>query len=724
VNILSSLAFGTNNRLPLILQTEAAECGLASLAMVASHHGFQTDLASLRRRFTISLKGATLAHLMSAASSLGLAGRPLRLDMEHVGDLKLPCILHWNMNHFVVLNKVSHKRLEVYDPAFGIRSLSHAEFSKHFTGIALELMPTAEFQPATEKVRIRITSLLGRVSGLRRSLAQIFVLALALEVFALISPFFMQWVVDGAIVSADRHLLTVLGIGFALLMLLQAAITVMRSWILLYMSTHLSLQWVANIFSHMLRLPVAYFEKRHLGDVVSRFQSANTIQRTLTTSFVEGMLDGLMSIATLAMMLVYSAKLAAITVVAVLAYALLRFASYVPLKHATEEEIVHSAKQQSHFLETVRGVQSLKLFGRQEERKSRWLNLVLDTTNCSIRTQKLAIGFMTVNRLLFGAERVGVVWLGALLVMDNALSIGMLFAFVAYKDQFAQRISGLIDKLVELKMLRLQAERLADIVLTPPEKEIVSIAAANDSPASLEVDNVSFRYADAEPFVLQSCSLKIEPGECVAIVGGSGCGKTTLLKVMLGLLTPNEGSVKVGGKDIQKIGLSQYRNLVATVMQDDQLFAGSIAENISFFDPQSDQTHLEDCARSAAIYDEIAAMPMGFNTLIGDMGAAISGGQKQRILLARALYKKPQILMLDEATSHLDIHRESEVNAAIKKLNLTRILIAHRPETIKMAERVVVLHAGKVVKEMRQIDGVPAPTSAATTDHPAVSVAA
>jgi ATP-binding cassette, subfamily B, bacterial CvaB/MchF/RaxB len=714
MNILSSLAFGASNRLPLILQTEAAECGLASLAMVASHHGFQTDLASLRRRFTISLKGATLAHLMSAASSLGLAGRPLRLDMEHVGDLKLPCILHWNMNHFVVLNKVSHKRLEIYDPAFGIRSLSHAEFSKHFTGIALELTPTAEFQPATEKVSIRITSLLGRVSGLRRSLGQIFVLALALEVFALISPFFMQWVVDGAIVSADRHLLTVLGIGFALLMLLQAAISVMRSWILLYMSTHLSLQWVANIFSHMLRLPVAYFEKRHLGDVVSRFQSANTIQRTLTTSFVEGMLDGLMSIATLAMMLVYSPKLAAITVVAVLAYALLRFASYIPLKHATEEEIVHSAKQQSHFLETVRGVQSLKLFGRQEERKSRWLNLVLDTTNCSIRTQKLAIGFMTVNRLLFGAERVGVVWLGALLVMDNALSIGMLFAFVAYKDQFAQRISGLIDKLVELKMLRLQAERLADIVLTPPEKEIASMMAANDTPVSLEINDVSFRYADAEPLVLQNCSLKIEPGECVAIVGGSGCGKTTLFKVMLGLLSPNEGTIKVGGKDIQKIGLAQYRNLVATVMQDDQLFAGSIAENISFFDPHSDQEHLESCAKSAAIYDEIIAMPMGFNTLIGDMGAAISGGQKQRILLARALYKRPQILMLDEATSHLDVHRESEVNAAIKKLNLTRILIAHRPETIKMAERVVVLHAGKVVKEMRQIDGVSTMNNAVT----------
>lgn len=713
MNILESLSLGMRNRLPLILQTEAAECGLASLAMIANYHGFRTDLASLRRRFSISLKGATLAQLMGAATALGLAGRPLRLDMEHLPELKLPCVLHWDMSHFVVLNKVSRRTIEVYDPGFGIRTLTHTEFSKHFTGIALELTSTAEFRPATEKVHVSLRGLMGRVDGLKRSLGQIFALALALEVFAIVSPFFMQWVIDGAIVSADRHLLTVLGIGFVILMLIQTAISTARSWVVLYMSTHLSMQWLANIFSHLLRLPVSYFEKRHLGDVVSRFQSANAIQRTLTTSFVEGMLDGIMSIATLTMMAVYSVKLAAITVGAVLLYGLIRILFYAPLRRATEEEIVHGAKQQSHFLETVRGVQSLKLYGKQEERKSRWLNLMLDTTNCSIRTQKLGIRFSMLNRLIFGAERVAVIWLGALLVLDNLLSVGMLLAFVAYKDQFAQRISGLIDKAVEFKMLRLQAERLADIVLTAPEKDCDVPSDASKLDASLEVENVRFRYADTEPLVLNECSLKIHAGECVAIVGGSGCGKTTLLKIMLGLLAPLEGSVKVGGKSISKIGLAQYRSLVATVMQDDQLFAGSIAENISFFDANPDQQWMEDCAVAASILDEIAAMPMGFNTLIGDMGAAISGGQKQRILLARALYKRPKILLLDEATSHLDIHRESEVNNAIRKLNLTRIIIAHRPETIKTAERVVVLHAGRVVKDVRQIEGGSAQIAAA-----------
>jgi ATP-binding cassette, subfamily B, bacterial CvaB/MchF/RaxB len=704
VDILNTLAFGKRNRLPLILQTEAAECGLACVAMVASYHGFQTDLAAMRRRFALSLKGATLAHLIGVASSLNLAGRPLRLDMEHLPELKLPCILHWDLTHFVVLKKVGIKQIEVYDPAFGIRTFTHDEFSKHFTGIALELNPTQEFKPATEKVQVELRSLFGNITGLRRSLLQIFALALALEIFAVISPFFMQWVLDGAIVSADRHLLTVLGIGFGLLMLVQTSISAMRSWVVLYMSTHLSVQWLGNIFSHLLRLPVSYFEKRHLGDVVSRFQSANNIQRTLTTSFVEGVLDGVMSIATIVMMLFYSIKLGAITIAAVFVYALVRWCFYSPLKRATEEEIVHAAKQQSHFLETVRGVQSIKLFGKQDERKSRWLNLLLDTTNCSIRTQKLAIRFSMVNRLVFGAERVAVIWLGALLVLDNALSVGMLLAFVAYKDQFAQRVSGLIDKFVELKMLRLQAERLSDIVLTPAEPETIAMPVDENIVPSIEVNAVDFRYADTEPLVLKDCSLKIEPGESVAIVGGSGCGKTTLLKLMLGLFPPGQGTVKIGGMDIRKVGIAQYRNMVATVMQDDQLFAGSIADNISFFDSAIDQTFVEQCAKSASVYDEIIAMPMGFNTLIGDMGAAISGGQKQRILLARALYKRPKILFLDEATSHLDVYREQEVNNAVKQLELTRVIIAHRPETIRAAGRVIVLQGGKVAQEMLNIE--------------------
>ena len=702
MGIVGDLRFGSTKRLPMFLQTEAAECGLASVGMVACFHGHRLDLAALRRRFTVSLKGSTLAFLMQVAARLHLAPRPLRLELEELPQLRAPCILHWDLNHFVVLKSADARGAVIHDPAFGIRRLSLAQVSKHFTGIALELAPTAQFTPADERRRVKLRDLMGHVAGLRRSLAQVFILALALQAIAVVAPFYMQWAVDGAVVSADRDLLTVLGLGFLLLTLVQVALTAVRSWVVLYLSTTLNLQWLANVFSHLLRLPVSYFEKRHLGDVVSRFGAVNTIQRTLTSSFVEALIDGVMAAATLAMMCIYSAALTAAAVAAVALYGVLRAVFYDPLKRATEEQIVHTAKQQSHFLETVRGVQSIKLFGRQEERRSRWLNLVVDAMNQDVVTQKLGLGFRSANGLVFGVERIAIIWLGALLVLDGAFSIGMLFAFMSYKDQFSARVAGLIDKMIDLRMLNLQGERLADIVLTPPERESPH-GAPEAIEASLEAREVSFRYSDMEPFVLLNCSFTVAPGESVAVVGASGGGKTTLVKLMLGLLSPTDGKIFAGGLDIHKLGIDRYRKIVGTVMQDDQLFAGSIADNICFFDPTPDQQGIEHFARLAAVHDDIAAMPMGYNTLIGDMGAALSGGQKQRILLARALYKQPRILFLDEATSALDVNRERAVNDAIRSLNLTRIIIAHRPETIASAERVIVLQGGKVSQDLRRV---------------------
>ncbi|HSS27438.1 MAG TPA: ABC transporter transmembrane domain-containing protein, partial [Usitatibacter sp.] len=386
MDLLGALRFAAGRRLPLFLQTEAAECGLASLGMVACFHGHRIDLAAMRRRFTVSLKGATLAYLMQVAGRLQLAPRPLRLELSEVPHLRAPCILHWDLNHFVVLRSADARGAVVHDPAFGVRKLGNDELSRHFTGIALELSPMPGFQAADDRRHVRVRDLMGSVTGLGRSLAQVFVLALALQAIAIVTPFYMQWAVDGAVVSADRDLLTVLGLGFLLLALVQVTITGVRSWVVLYLGTTLNLQWIANVFSHLLRLPVSWFEKRHLGDVVSRFGAVNAIQRTLTSSFVEALIDGVMAAATLAMMIVYSPALTLLAAGAVVLYGLLRTGFYDPLRRATEEHIVHTAKQQSHFLETVRGVQSIKLFGRQEERRSRWLNLVVDAVNQDLAT--------------------------------------------------------------------------------------------------------------------------------------------------------------------------------------------------------------------------------------------------------------------------------------------------------------------------------------------------
>ncbi|AMO96892.1 ABC transporter family protein [Collimonas fungivorans] len=710
--MLNRLSFGLAPTLPLMLQTEATECGLACLGMLAGYYGYRTDLASLRRRFPVSLKGSTLRDLIAIAGQLELATRPLKLDLDDLAQLKLPCILHWNFNHFVVLQEVGPRSVTICDPAFGIRKLSMDEAAKAFTGVALELWPNPGFKPAEEKQIVRLRSLLGRVTGLYRSFSQILLLSAALEIFAVVSPFFMQWVIDNVLVSADRDLLTTLALGFGLLMLMQQAVTITRSWVLMYMSTTLNVQWRANVFTHLLRLPVAYFEKRHLGDVVSRFGAVGVIQHTLTTSFLEAILDGVMTIVTLALMFIYSPLLALVAIAAMALYGLGRWAWFAPLRHATEEEIIHAAKQQTHFLETIRGVKTIKLFQRQDERRATWLSLLVDQVNADLRTQKLSLLYKSLNGVLFGIENILIIWLGARLVMDGNFTVGALMAFSAYKGQFNERVSSLIDKFVEVKMLQLQGERLADIVLHPPETthgRNVDEREAALMP-SLEVRGLRFRYAEQEPYVLDDVSFRIAAGESVAIVGPSGGGKTTLINILLGILAPTRGEVLIGGHNVSQVGLDTLRQMIGTVLQDDVLFAGSLADNISFFDPQADRAWIADCARMAAIHQDIAAMPMGYNTLVGDMGSILSGGQKQRVLLARALYKRPQILFLDEATSHLDIEREQLVNTAIKSINITRVIVAHRPETISSADRAIVLVGGKVVDDLlQQAEAEPAP---------------
>ncbi|MBC3908795.1 peptidase domain-containing ABC transporter [Undibacterium umbellatum] len=686
-----------------LLQTESSECGLACLAMVASHFGYHTDLADLRRQFSISLKGATLAQLMRHASAMQLNSRPLRLELDELDQLALPCILHWNLNHFVVLKAVRKDwrgkvTLVLLDPAVGERRVPVEEASSHFTGVALELTPSPAFKPKDEKKQVALRDLTGHIVGLRPAIVKVLALALALEIFAICSPLFNQFVIDEVIVSGDRELLVVLVFGFALLMITQNAIGLARSWFLMRWSMDISLQWSARVFAHLVRLPVSYFEKRHLGDVVSRFGSIGAIQSTLTSMFVESVLDGLMAVLALVMMLVYSLKLSMLVLGAVALYAGLRWAFYQPFREASQERLILSSKESSHFLETMRAVTPLKLFGRETERLSRWQNLKIDVQNRDIKTQKLSIIFKVSNTLIFGIQGLALFYIGAGQVMQNTLTVGMLMAFSSYAGTFTGRISSLIDVFISYRMLSLHSERLADIVLEEAEAETAVETDISRIKAVITLKNIKFRYAEGEPWVLKDVNLTIPAGQSIALVGPSGCGKTTLCKIILGLLKPTEGEVLIDDIPITQLGVKTYRQLVGTVMQEDVLLAGSIMDNIAFFDSHCDQQRVEECARLAAIHEEISKMPMGYQTLVGDMGSSLSGGQKQRVLLARALYKQPKILALDEATSHLDVNNEHKVNQALGNLQLTRIMVAHRPETINAAERVVSLLDGAVVE--------------------------
>ncbi|RDD69448.1 peptidase domain-containing ABC transporter [Paracoccus versutus] len=691
---LNARLFGAT---PVILQSEAAECGLACLAMVAGHHGHRMDLPAIRRRFSASMKGTTLKDLAGIGEALHLATRALRLDLEDLSRLRLPCVLHWDHNHFVVLTRVGARGITIHDPAIGRRKVPMAEVSRKFTGIALEAWPTDGFARRDETVRISILDMIRRTRGIGAAVAQVLAVSLLLEITVIAMPIGFQLILDEVVVAADRDLLTILVIALAFLLILQVAASFARSWITLLTGSGLALQWKVGLFDHLMRLPLAYYEKRHVGDIVSRFGSLDSIQRTVTASAVTALLDGVMSLALIAMMWLYGGWLLWLALLGVGLYAVLRLSTWGIYRRMSEEAIVHAAQENTHFMESVRGIGSVKVLNLESRRQGTWINHLVERLNAELRVQKFDVYFRSGAASIFGIDRLLIIYFGVMAIIDSAMTVGMFVAFLAYKDQFADRINSFIDTVLQFRMLALHGERIADIAMAEPEEEARRPLAApppSAKPARLEMREVRFRYADNDPEVLKGIGLRIEAGECVGIAGPSGAGKTTLLKVLAGLARPGSGQVLIDGVPLDAIGLAAYRSRVGCVLQEDRLFAGSIIDNITGFAAQVSAEDLERAARMAAIHDEIRAMPMGYETLVGDMGSTLSGGQKQRIVLARALYRRPSVLLMDEATSHLDSTNEEIINLAIRRLGMTRIVIAHRETTLAMTDRIIRIDGG------------------------------
>ena len=690
-------SFFRGHHTPVILQTEAAECGLACLAMIAGHYGHRFDMLSLRNYYGVSLKGMTLHDVVRLAHKLKLSTRAVKAEMSDLGRLRLPCLLHWDHNHFVVLAGVGNRRVTIHDPAIGRRTMPLEEVSRHFTGIAMEAWPSHGFERKTEQARIKIFDLVRHTNGAFRAGWQILAMSLLLEALVIATPLAFQIVIDEAIVLNDRDLLVILALGLGLGLAFRALVDFIRSWSIMSAGATLTLQWKMTLFRHLLHLPLSFFERRHVGDLASRFGSLDTIQKTLSTETISAIVDGVMSLALLAMMWLYNPLLAMFAVGVMLIYAIIRTIAYHLYRSANEQLIVYSARETTHFLETLRGMPSIKALVIGDRRQSTWSNYLADKVGADLHVQRLDLVFKTANTILFGVDRIAIVYFGATAVLSGSLTIGMLVAFLAYKDQFSIRIANLLDTAVKLQLLELHSERVADIALADPEAQAdlayTPYFRADAGPerrmVPLSAHGINFRYGENEPLVINDFSIDIEAGECVAIVGPSGAGKTTLLKILAGLLQPSKGMLLLDGIPVAAMGMEQYRAQIGCVLQDDRLFAGSIAENIAAFDPSPSPDRIQDAAQLAAIHQEVLRMPMGYETLVGDMGSSLSGGQLQRVVLARALYRSPRILLLDEATAHLDEENERVINTAIRALPISRIIVAHRRSTIDTADRVV-----------------------------------
>jgi ATP-binding cassette subfamily B protein RaxB len=693
-----------SGHLPEIHQAAATECGLACLAMIASYYGRQSDLNTLRREFPVSLKGSTLRMVMDTAAKLGLAGRPLRLEIADLRSLRTPAILHWDMNHFVVLRHVGRAGIIIHNPAFGVRHYSLAEVSKHFTGIALELTPDAGFCRQRAAPKLSLMDFLGQISGLAPVLIQTLVLSVVLQLYVLASPFYMQIVIDNAIAKNDRDLLLVLALGFALFLLINTGATLIRARLLIYAQRTLAFQMGTGLFRHLLRLPMSYFEKRHVGDLVSRFTSTEPVRTLLAEGLVTALIDGAMAVLTAAMMFLYRPSLGLVVLAALALYIALRVAFYHLMRRRTLELIEAKSRESTTFIESMRAVQSIKIFTRETERSAVWMNRYAEVVRAEASTGLLKQVFHVANEVIFGLENVLIIYLGAQAALAGEMTVGMLFAFISYKHQFVEKAAQLVERAIEYRMLDLHLERLSDIAGAEPEQGHARPTAYQQPiEGNIEIRDLCFRYAEGEPFVLRNVNLSIRAGDYLAITGPSGCGKTTLLKVMLGLLEPTSGEILIDGVPLRILGHEAFRKSIGVVMQDDQLLSGSIADNICFFDESFELENMVHCAELAGIHEEICRMPMAYNSLIGDMGTSLSGGQKQRVLLARALYRRPRLLFMDEGTSHLDIATERQVTAAVKALGLTRVIIAHRPETTASAERQLVMRGGELYEPQERL---------------------
>lgn len=692
------------SRTPVIHQSEAGECGLACIAMVANAHGLEVDLPTLRRWYSISLRGATLRSLIQISEQLGFHARPLRGEVGDLARIAAPTILHWDLNHFVVLtgvrNRLGKRRFQIHDPARGALSLSEAELSRHFTGVILELAKAQGFSPGRATSELRISQLWTRLTGFKRSLLHVLVLSLAMQVAVLAAPFYLQLAIDTVLPSADDSLLLLLAIGFGGLALIGVAISWARSLALISLGTALSYQMIANLNRHLLRLPLRWFEKRHVGDIISRFSSTNPVSHLISRALVASIIDGLLTFVTFTLMLVYSPLLTLAALLSLAVIALSRAIFLRLLRHQNFDAIMSAAIESSNFIEGVRGIEAIKSFGLEDRRHLRWQQTKVRAVNAQVRLARLSAGLEAFTQIATNLDRIVFVYLAVNLAMEGLFTVGMIFAFQAYKQQFMEASTRLVDQAMSLAIMKVHLSRIADIALAPAEPSgPAALHKFREATGRIELRRVRYAYGTGERNVLNDVDLAIEEGSLIVLVGPSGGGKTTLLKIMMGLFSPTSGQVVAGGQRLLEDNAIGWRRRIGTLGQDDVLFKGSLAENVASFDPEIDMERVAEVCRMASIANEIEAMPLGYETMVGDMGSALSGGQRQRVLLARALYHDPIALFIDEGTAHLDPRSELEVLKAIGALPITRVMTTHRAAPLAFATAVFDVTGGNVIRK-------------------------
>ena len=684
-------------RVPVILQGEISECGLACLAMIAAAWGLKADLAALRARLASTPRGLSLRMLVNLAAAIGLAARPVRIGLQRLGELKLPALLHWNMDHFVVLERVRRGVAWIVDPAQGRRRVSLESISPNFTGIAVEFTPTHGFEPGLLRLSRSFRRAWLDDRGLRAAALRALWLTLVLQLTIIALPFAYRSVIDRAGGRSFDPRLVWIAAGIGLMILVQAGSAWTRGQVITRLGNIFVHRVSTHIVARLFSLPVAFFQRQMLGDVLSRVRSVDAVRRFLTDQAAPLVIDLAVGLVTAVLMMGFSPHLAAIVIAGLALEIAVRFSRMRRQRELTENLLEAESKELSQLLESMRAIQTIKLAAREAQRFAAWENELVRVLNAGTRVSAQRTSVSTLTSAISGLEWAVVLAVGVLGVGFAPVTTGVLFGFLAYRGVFRERLSTVVENFWALQMISVHLRRLDDLMLAEAEPHGKGILPLG-GPGTLKLENVSFRYSPTEPPVLDNVSLEIPAGACIGIIGPSGSGKSTLIKLILGLETPQQGSITLDGVPIESVHRQVWRERFGTVMQDDTLLAGSINQNIAFFDSRIDMDGVRAAAKAAAVHDEIDAMPMEYGTMVGDMGVQVSGGQRQRILIARALYREPQILLFDEGTANLDAESERKIADVLGNLALTRIVVAHRSHLLAVSDIVYEIRDGRIFR--------------------------